>query len=536
VQEDSLPAGEKFFRFPKESSYGTAFDINATGDIYSGQEEPAMNVDTSYYGDGFLVRRPDLPHYPWILGVQGAPYEMGFQQGILLADIIQEHASGFLTPIYAQFGGWKPDGKTAPTLNQIEAGRDVLWNAYQMYFEKPLRTTAAALYEEIIGVADGLAHAGSRVTKQDILLGNCVPELTEPCLYAGAAGAGHTDAETRSQCSDLVVWGAATTDGRLIHGANYDYNTFDVFHKYMGIIVARPERGHAFLAQCIPARVGYYRGLNEAKISVSELSSESADRDVRANPRIPHCMHMRMLMQYAASLDDAVDIMSRLMGTTGNNNIIADAKVPSALEIENSCTKLAVLRPREGTDALYNTNQSFAYPGYRDYEGDTMAQDQVAWFGVPFEEADTVEKWIEVLRRESEKRTFSWQRFEKISTLIEQHSGRIDVPTVIEMLSAFPVSRPPEEKQALAPECQQLFGIVRPIVDYRLASVFSVVFDSGSMTAHVAVGAEPAQSGTYWPLSVPRLAGVLETIRDQKLTSDSDSNQKDGLLAEALAG
>lgn len=168
------------------------------------------------------------------------------------------------------------------------------------------------------------------------------------------------------------------------------------------------------------------------------------------------------------------------------------------------------------------------------FVGENLAKDQLEYFGVPLEEADTVGKWIEVLRRESLKRTFSWQRFEKISELIEQHCGTIDVETVIEILSTAPVSRKTDEKQLLAPECEQLFGIVRPIVDYRLASVFSVVFDTGSMTAHVAVGAEPAQTGTYRPISFSRLNQALQTIKNEDLTSDSDNDHKTALLSKAF--
>jgi hypothetical protein len=493
-----------------------------------------MDLETSYYKDAFLVRRTDVAHHPWILGVQGAPYEMGFQQGVLLADEIRGNAGGFLTPIFAQFGGWTPDGKTPPTSQQIAAGREVLLHMYTAYFEQPVREIAPELCEEIIGLSEGLAKAGTRITLEDLLLGNCVPEITEPCFFSDQTDGNETADQKFSQCSDMVAWGEATVDGRLIHAANYDYNTFGVLHKYMGIVVARPDEGHPFIAQCIPGRVGYYRGLNDAEVIATEKTSQSVDRNMREQPRIPHSMHMRKLIQNASNINDAVNIMSQLMGTTGNNNLISDAKVPAALEIQGSCNKMAVFGPPEGMDAYWNTNQYFAYPGYNGFVGENLARDQLEYFEIPFEQADTPEKWIEALKRDGETRTFSWQRFEKLGELIRQHYGSIDVRTTIDIMSAPPVSRETDEKQILAPECEQLFGIVGPIEDYRLASIFSVVFDAADMTAHVAVGAEPAQAGNYWPISFPRFNEVLGTIRDEKLTADSDADRKTALLAGAF--
>jgi len=228
--------------------------------------------------------------------------------------------------------------------------------------------------------------------------------------------------------------------------------------------------------------------------------------------------------------------MSQLLGTTGNNNLISDAKVPTALEIQGSCNKMAVFGPSEGMDAYWNSNQYFAYPGYKGYVGENLAKDQLEYLEIPFEEADTVEKWIRALKRDGETRTFSWQRLEKLGELVKQHYGKIDVETTIEIMSSPPVSREKEEEQLLAPECEQLFGVVGPIKDYRLAPIFSVIFDTGNMTAHAAVGAEPAKNGKYWPISFPKFYQVLRTTKDEDLTKDSDADRKTDMLRHAFDG
>ena len=46
-------------------------------------------------------------------------------------------------------------------------------------FEPALQKQAPEFLQEITGIADGLSAAGSVVPREDILIGNCIPEITE---------------------------------------------------------------------------------------------------------------------------------------------------------------------------------------------------------------------------------------------------------------------------------------------------------------------------------------------------------------------
>ena len=59
----------------------------------------------SVYEKAFLVEKPQLEYFPPILHVQGTPYEMGYQHGVLLADRIEEMASSLFPPIAFILGG-----------------------------------------------------------------------------------------------------------------------------------------------------------------------------------------------------------------------------------------------------------------------------------------------------------------------------------------------------------------------------------------------------------------------------------------------
>lgn len=460
---------------------------------------------------GYLIERTHLENYPWVLGLQGLPYDMGYQHGYLLAELIRKTASGFLTPTYAQFGGWQPDSGKAPSMAQVNSGRETLFSIYQRYFEPNLQHQAPDLLDEMKGIADGVRDAGTEIPRQDILIGNCIPEITELLFYLPDTDPSQTESGVESKgCSDCVTWGKATVNGNLLHGTNYDYATFGVLHKGIGVAIVKPEIGNAFLAQCLAGMVGYYRGMSTAGITTGEPTSDSADRDIKNNGRIPHAMHMRKLIQFSNNVEDAINIMNDLKGTTGFNHVVADSKTNEVVDIETSCTKLGVVQPGKDLDALWSCNQSVAYPGFNGYEGDNLVFDQLRYWKADINQVKDIESWQAVARAETDKRTYSWQRFEKLENLVREHHGNIDIDKMIGILSSRPLSRPVDDRITLVESCDQLYNIHAPIRNMKLASIFSAVFDPQNNTAWVAVGAEPAQAGIYWPVDLLAYLDLLQ--------------------------
>ncbi|MCG8339361.1 MAG: C45 family peptidase [Proteobacteria bacterium] len=460
---------------------------------------------------GYLIEQNHLENYPWVLGLQGSPYEMGYQHGYLLAELIRKTASGFLTPTYAQFGGWQPDSGNAPLMDQVKAGRELLFSVYNRYFEPNLKQQAPDLLEEMDGIADGVREAGTGIPKQDILIGNCIPEITEMVFYLPDSDPTCTENAVESKgCSDCVTWGKATRNGYLLHGTNYDYATFGVLHKGVGVTVVKPNQGNSFLAQCLAGMVGYYRGMNTMGITTGEPTSDSADRDIKNNGRIPHAMHMRKLIQFSNNVRDAIHLMNELKGTTGFNHVVADSKSNEVVDIETSCTKLGVVHPGKELDALWSCNQSVAYPGFNGYEGTNLVLDQLRYWKADVDKVNDIESWQSVARVETDKRSYSWQRFEKLENLVKEHYGSIDVDKMIRILSSWPLSRPVDERVTLVESCDQLYNIHAPIKNMKLASIFSAVFDPQNNTAWIAVGAEPAQAGIYWPINLSDYLNLLQ--------------------------
>jgi len=482
----------------------------------------------SIYENAFLLEKPRLAHFPPILHVQGTPYEMGYQQGVLIADRIEELVSGMGSPMMFMLGGWNPESGEKPTQQQLEIGQAIVRMAMDKCFIGPIQEKAPDYYEEAKGMADGLKAVGSPVGMDEVLAGIALAELSQSrdlvMKLAGEFASTQARGGSASKnCSDFAAWGKATKDGKLIHGTNYDNEDFTIGRNGV-VLIARPESGNAFLGMIHPGSPWPMRGMSEAGITVGEPTSNSADNDILAHPQAGHCVHMRRVLQYANSTEDAIEIMKDLGGSTGWNIFVADGKAPAAVDIQVSCTKTGIIYPMEGKDALWSTNQFTSYPGYQGYpeDGVNLVKDQMAYFEVPWEEVDTVEKWQKWQRENLAKGPGdTWARYERLRELLKENYGDIDCEKVIGFMSD-PVLSQADPKTPLSGPVEHMYGIERPIISQPMASTFSAVFVPADQMAYVAMGAEPAQAGTYWPINLKKHLALMNTVAQKKVYEGGD--------------
>ncbi len=475
----------------------------------------------SIYDKAFLIERPRLPHYPPILHVQGTPFEMGYQHGILLADRITEGLSAVGSPFFFMFGGWSPESGKAPTQGQLQAGYNICLSAAQKYFDQPMQQKVPDYYSELQGIAAGLKAGGSPVTFDDLLIAACMGEFTQmPDLLAKLApkktSLDISMPEFSKGCSDFAAWGEATDGGKLIHGTNFDMEGFD-FLKRIVVLVAKPESGNAFLGVIWPGSPWPMRGMSEAGITTGEPTSVSSDNNIVATPEVPHSSHMRRVLQYANSTQDAIDIMKDLGGTTGWNIFTADGNIPTAVDIEVSCTKMGVIYPAEGANALWSTNHYNAYPKWQGYpkEGANLVKDQMEYWGVSWEAVNTIEKWQKWMsENKATKPGGTWARYERLRELLKQNYGQITAEKVTSFMSD-PILSSAGKRTTLSGPVVHLHGLERPIISQRLAADYSCVFVPADSMAYIAAGAEPAQAGKYWPISLKEHLALMSAFEKE---------------------
>ena len=491
--------------------------------------ETALDDGTkiSVYGKAFLLEKPDLPHYPPILHVQGTPYEMGYQHGVLIADRIEELISGVGTPMMYLLGGWNPESGEKPTPEHLEIGKTIIKLAIDKCFTGPIKEKAPDYLEEAKGIADGLKAKGSPVGMDEVMAAIALAELTQNSnLVMKLAGelalmqAQPPPKQPLKNCSDFTAWGTATADGKLIHGTNYDNEDFTIGRNGV-VLIAKPQAGNAFLGMIHPGGPWPMRGMSEAGITIGEPTSNSADNDILENPQVGHCVHMRRVLQYANTTQDAINIIKDLGGSTGWNIFTTDGKAPTAVDIQVSCNKMGVVYPMEGADALWSTNQFTTYPGYQGYpaNGPNLVKDQMEYWGVSWEEVDTIEKWQKWLTENKGKNPGdTWARYERLRELLNQNRGQITVKKVIEFMSD-PVLSGADARIPLSGPVMHMFGVERPIISQAMGSTFSAVFVPADGMAYIAIGAKPAQAGKYWPINLKKQLSLMDAFAKEDVSS-----------------
>lgn len=466
-----------------------------------------------------------------ILHVHGTAYEMGFQHGYLLADKVTETFSRVITNVV-----YLLDMLTNPQTSQKELSVEELYARYSFMksralaiFEKPVKEQAPELYEELQGIADGLKVRGKNIDIEDLIFVSSLADLLSNELFMASfldSGILPTKEWSINQCSGFAAWGDATLDGKLYHGANNDFDTFGILDQNTYAVVADPENGYPFIGIFWP---GFFplSGMNEKGVSVNEMTVASVDSDLISNSQIPHSMHMRKVIQYAKSAQEAEQIIRKTGGTIGWGILVCDAAQKTAYDIECSASKVVKVTPwddpvtplvNEAT-GLMVTNQYMAVPGFRGYEGENLAAYQMLYDGVDIFSWDYGKfglNWLSIVA-ESE----SFERWSRLWELFDESYGTIDAKSVIRFMS--------DDKKGsnggVISEAWHIYtlfdgksvphikGSDSPVISQGYAALYSAVFapESGEKgVVWLASGAAPAQKGPFYPIDLAEHLKNLE--------------------------
>jgi hypothetical protein len=249
-------------------------------------------------GEGFL----EEVHGSRVLRVKGTPYEMGFQQGALLKDDIRELVR-FLFDVKAQelnleFAGIKADPRAIIKL--IAQGQR--------------KFVPARFHEELQGVADG-----SGMAYDEIVIANFIPEMFH--------------------CSGFALAGSATRDGTLYHGRVLDYGVDWRLQDHAVITIAEPEGKIPFVNVSYAGFIGSVTGMNAQRVSLGEMGG----RGLGHWAGVPMAVLMRMALEEAHSLDEAVAIFRDNPRTCEYYYVIADGETGQAVGMEATWAKFGIL-------------------------------------------------------------------------------------------------------------------------------------------------------------------------------------------------
>lgn len=145
-------------------------------------------------------------------------------------------------------------------------------------------------------------------------------------------------------CVNLVAFGSATADGRLLHGRNLDFPSTHAVQNAARVFELHPETGNSFLSAGWAGMSGVFTAMNSAGLTITEVGAW--DRDVSWQG-MPLVLLLRKITQYANSLEDAFEIARMTPKTAGFNITISDWRVPEAMAIEISANAAARRKSRK---------------------------------------------------------------------------------------------------------------------------------------------------------------------------------------------
>lgn len=286
-----------------------------------------------WVGDGFLMEVEGLK----VAYFTGTPLEIGLQQGLLIVDQPDEMKELLLSlnPAY---------GAKAFSERISWFFKD-LYARFQFY-PSFLSYTPDEYLQEMKGFILG-ASRGEEDNIYDILMGNAYQDLS-------LAGGG---------CSVFAAWGEATFDGHMYVGRNLDHMGFLDLAQYQFVAIYNPQEGYPFVVHNYPSFVGTMSGMNSEGLVISSNYSLAQEDQITVHG-MPFMIMIRHVLQYASSLEEALDMIKRTPRTVGLNLMVADAKTQKAVIVEVTANRMAL---REGEDFIFSTNM-FHHPYMVEYQ------------------------------------------------------------------------------------------------------------------------------------------------------------------------
>jgi hypothetical protein len=274
--------------------------------------------------------------------LEGAPAEVGFQHGFLLAREIKD---GFdvqkLELVHDSEKSWD---------FYRDAAREVLWPHIPDEYRAELQ-----------GISDGMKAAGTSLDLWDVVALNASMEWSYYIQqYDKQHGLTTPKAVTApDHCSAFVATGSYTKDGKFVIAHN-NWTSYMDGQRWTIAFDVTPARGHHFVMDGYPGLIhsGDDFGINDAGLVITETTI-TGFQGWDSNG-IAEFARARKAMQYAESIDDFARIMQE--GNNGgyaNDWLVADTKTNEIASLELGLKNVELRRTKGGyfTSANFPVNE-----------------------------------------------------------------------------------------------------------------------------------------------------------------------------------
>jgi hypothetical protein len=297
----------------------------------------------AYVGESWMGRERGV----WELHLSGDPYALGFAQGRLASRLLLEQEDY----MFGEMARYVPS-RIAMFL--IKAG--VRWRYRHIPAFLP-----EARQEELAGLARGAidTHSDFLPAYHRMVFYHALHDITQGLEHSPLLG-----------CSAFAATGAATPNGHLVIGRNFDFEGPEIFDREKAVLFYRPTGKIPFASVAWAGMAGVVTGLNAEGIY---LSVNAARTDDKGKDGMPVQILMREVLEQARSIDDVVALIKKTPVMVPDFYLVGDGKSGEAAVIERSPKRLEVRRTAAAhTDTLVLTNHALTPAFAGDAENDRL--------------------------------------------------------------------------------------------------------------------------------------------------------------------
>lgn len=280
--------------------------------------------DTAFSsGSNFLLKNKQGM---WELYVEGDPLEIGLAFGSLADSLLKRQESIFFDKIK----------EIIPSKFEQRLVRNFL----KWYNRKVYLNVTNEFQAEIYGISQYSSHEFDYIAP---------PFLRSLYLHA-AHDIGHVLQDLKlAGCSSFAAWGEKSEDGSLVIGRNLDFYAGDDFAKDKIVAFVNPDKGHSFMMVTWAGMIGVVSGMNNEGLTITINSSKSK---IPLIAKTPISILSREILQYAATIDEAVAIAKSRTVFVSESIMIGSARDKKAVLIEVSPNGLGVYEVENSNQLL----------------------------------------------------------------------------------------------------------------------------------------------------------------------------------------
>jgi tetratricopeptide (TPR) repeat protein len=416
-------------------------------------EQERIKIDTDFYtlNDSWL-KKNNLGL--WELFVSGNDFELGVINGKLTKELAHYQEEAFVEQLK----------ELVPSNFYIN-----FLKYFIAWFNRDIDKYIPVEYQkEIYGVSLSASNKFEFIA----------PNYQRILNYHAAHDIGHTISNMNLvACTAFGVKNHRSEDSTLLVGRNMDFYVGDKFAENKIVAFCKPENGYPFTCITWGGFIGVISGMNNQGLTITLNSAKSG---LPSSAKTPVSILARMILQYASTIDEALQIANQHETFVAESFFISSAKENDFAIIEKSTDTTALYH--QTTDELILTNH--------------------------FQSEALKNRPLTIENKKTSETVYRWQRAETLLNAKEVHT----VDSFVEILR--------NQKG----ENGKDIGLGNEMAINQLIAHHSVVFKPKQLQMWISVG--PYQLGKYIAYDLNKIfsdsLNIQEDIYSSKLTVKED--------------